>query len=53
MGKVVGKKEQKLKYTRQSQKIIWVTAINMEKKIKDKLIRANSFFFPCCMQFRI
>ena len=44
MEKVVGKKSKNLKCTRQSQKIICETVINMEIKSKDKLIRVGSCF---------
>ena len=44
-GKIFRKKSRNLKCTGQSQKIIWVTVINMDLKSKDKLIRGDSFLF--------
>ena len=42
-------KSKTLKCTRQSQKIIWVTIINRDIKIKDKLIRVSS----CSLEFKV
>ena len=54
MEKVVGKKSKNLKCTRQSQKIIYETVINMEIKSKDKLIRVGSCFrFSCSLDFEV
>ena len=44
-GKIFRKKSRNIKCTGQSQKIIWVTVINMDLKSKDKLIRVGSFLF--------
>ena len=41
-------KSKTLKYTQQSQKVTWVTIINREIKIKDKLIRVSS----CSLEFK-
>ena len=51
MEKVVGKKSKNLKCTRQSQKIICETVINMEIKSKDKLIRVGRF--SCILDFEV
>ena len=42
-------KSKTLKCTQQSQKIIWVTIINRDIKIKDKLIRVSS----CSLEFKV